>query len=119
MLTQVGSWAFGLFVYEQPQCGFRRSEQRLLISALEGGTDQELADALEISLSAVKKMWRSIYDRVGACLPKLLPHSKTDLEPSERGHEKRRRLLAYLRDHPQELRPVSRRLLKQSGKPFH
>ena len=28
-----------------------------------------------------------------------------------RGREKRRRLLAYLREHPEELRPFSRKLL--------
>jgi hypothetical protein len=113
LLTQIGSWAFPLFAYQPPLCGFNRSEQRLLLIALDGGTDEELADALQISLSAVKKMWRSIYARVGVCLPELLPHSVTDVEASERGKEKKQRLLTYLRDHPEELRPVSRRLLKQ------
>jgi hypothetical protein len=115
VLSQLVSWAYLLFVYQPPQCGFTRSEQQLVLSALDGGTDEELAESLYISVSAVKKMWHSIYDRVGVCLPELLPHSATDAEPSERGKEKRRRLLAYLLDHPEELRPVSRRLLKQSA----
>jgi hypothetical protein len=114
ILSQLVSWAFPLFVYQPPRCGFSRSEQRLLLSALDGGTDEELADALQISLSAAKKVWRSIYARVGVCLPELLPHSVTDVEASERGKEKKQRLLAYLRDHPEELRPVSRRLLKEN-----
>jgi hypothetical protein len=68
VLTQLVSWAFLLFVYQPPQCGFCRSEQRLLLCALDGGTDDELADVLQISVSAVKKMWHSIYDRVGRAL---------------------------------------------------
>jgi hypothetical protein len=114
VLSQLVSWTFPLFVYQPPQCGFNRSEQRLLLSALGGGTDEELAGALQISVSAVKKTWRSIYERVGACLPQLLPHPAMDVESGERGREKKQHLLAYLREHPEELRPVSRRLLKQN-----
>ena len=32
-----------------------------------------------------------------------------------RGKEKRRRLLTYLRDHPEELRPVSQKHLQQQA----
>jgi hypothetical protein len=84
-LTQLGSWSLPLFVYQPPQCGFSRSEQRLLLAALGGGTDEELSDGLRISLSAVKKVWHSIYDRVDACLPEVLPNSEADAEPSGRG----------------------------------
>jgi DNA-binding CsgD family transcriptional regulator len=107
-----GSWAGSLFFYQSPRVGFNRSEQRLLLAALEGGTDEELADRLRISISAIKKTWHSIYERVGTCLPQLLPNSEADAEPSGRGKGKKQRLLAYVRDHPEELRPVSRRLLK-------
>ena len=115
LLARLVSWAFPVFVYQPPRCVFSGSEQRLLLSALDGGTDDELADNLQISVSAVKKMWRSIYQRVEACLPELLPNSSNDLEPSWRGKEKKQRLLVYLRDHPEELRPVSRRLLKRGA----
>ena len=115
VLTQLVSWAFPLFVYEPPKFLFNRSEQRLLLSALDGGTDEELADTMQISVSAVKKKWRSIYDRVNACLPELLPRFMGSVEPSERGREKKQRLLVYLRDHPEELRPVSRRLLQRGA----
>jgi hypothetical protein len=108
-LTKLASWTFPLFVYEPPKCGFSLSEQRMLLAALDGGTDEELAAAMQMSVSAVKKKWRSIYDRVGACLPELLPHALSDGQPSERGREKKQRLLTYLRDHLEELRPVSRR----------
>ena len=115
VLGQLVSWAFPLFVYQPPRCGFSRSEQRLLFSALDGGTDEELAKTLQVSVSAVKKMWHSIYERVGACVPELLPNSVNHVESGERGKEKKHRLLAYLREHPEELRPVARRLLKQMG----
>jgi hypothetical protein len=40
-LSRAGAWAGSLFVYQPPRCGFRPSEQRLLLAALRGGTDQE------------------------------------------------------------------------------
>lgn len=106
-LARVGTWIGTLFVYERPQCGFRLSEQRLLLTALRGGTDEELANDLGISLSAVKKMWLSVYERVSAHLPSLLPNRASAQESVERGREKKQRLLNYLRDHPEELRPAS------------
>ena len=104
--SRTGSWVGSLFVYQSPQCGFRPSEQRLLLAALRGGTDQELTRELGISLSAVKKMWLSIYGRVSTHLPSLLPDRDSMQEVSERGKEKKQRLLAYLREHPEELRPA-------------
>ena len=91
----------------------------MLLRALGGGTDQELRDDLGISLSSVKKMWRSAYDRVAACLPELIPRNLVadDNGNSERGKEKKQHLMGYLREHPEELRPVSRKLLRQSAPP--
>ena len=110
---QRGSWFASLFVYQAPQLGFRRSEQQLLLAAMGGATDEELSDSLSVSLSAVKKAWRSIYTRVTEQLPELVPRQLTDEDlPQDRGKEKKRRLLTYLRDHPEELRPRSRRLVQ-------
>ena len=115
-ISQVGSWLGSLFDYAQPQFCFSRSEQRLLSSALEGGTDEELSDELGISLFAVKKTWRVIYDRVAVCQPALIPsNSQEDVLSQDRGKQKKQRLLAYLRKHPEELRPVSRKLLQQEA----
>jgi DNA-binding CsgD family transcriptional regulator len=117
-LKQLGSWIGSLFLYQPPQFGFSRSEQQLLLSALPGGTDEELSDDLGISISTVKKTWRSAYDRVAACLPELIPsNSKSDGETSKRGRDKKQHLISYLREHPQELRPVSRKLLRESAPP--
>ena len=109
------SWVGTLFDYHPPRCGFSPSEQRLLLLALSGeaGTDQELADALDISLPRVKKLWLSVYRRVSDCVPELIQdRSQLRAGPSERGKEKKRHLLAYLREHAEELRPVSRKLLR-------
>ena len=107
------NWVDALFHYRPPQIGFSRAEQQLLLTALrnEAGTDQELAAALGVSMPTVKKMWLSIYRRA-ASLPELAPDGcEPGHEPVHRGKEKRRRLLAYLRDHPEELRPLSRKAI--------
>jgi hypothetical protein len=72
-MARFGTWIGSLFVYQPPQFGFRPSEQRLLLAALHGGTDADLAGTLEISLSAVKKTWRSVYDRVTPLSPLIIP----------------------------------------------
>ena len=112
-----GTWVGALFDYHCPVLGLSRSEQRMLSSALSGATDDELARALGVSLPAVKKLWVSVYERVEARLPNLIPSSTRFTEPANsRGKEKRRRVLAYLRDHVEELRPVTRRLLPTAAR---
>lgn len=102
-----GSWLSSLFDYTPPRLHFTRAEQRLLSAALRGRTDEEIAGALNVSTSAVKKGWQSIYARVGVRMPDLLPEDSFELPVGAgRGVEKKRRVLSYLRDHPEELRPV-------------
>jgi hypothetical protein len=108
---QPGTWVDQFFAYRRPQIGLSRSEQRLLSAALQGGTDEELAKLLEISLSAVKKTWASVYLRVESAKPadlKFAPNANAD---GDRGREKKQKLLVYLREHPEELRPYSMKLL--------
>jgi hypothetical protein len=109
-----GAWLSGssLFSWQPPQFRFRRSEQRLLKSALRGGTDEDLSKDLHISLSSVRRTWLAIYDRVAAHAPEILGESFRLGNPSPgRGRGKKHRLLAYLREHPEELRPISRKVL--------
>jgi DNA-binding CsgD family transcriptional regulator len=106
-MARFGTWIASLFAYQSPQFDFRPSEQRLLLAALQGGTDADIAETLEISLSAVKKTWRSIYDRVTPISPGLIPDKVPEELSSERGKEKKQRLLAYLREHPEEVRPAT------------
>lgn len=112
MPSIVGSWAGALFDHNPARFGFSRSEQQLLSSALRGGTDEELSVELGISISAVKKTWQTIYARVAALRQDLTPLSeRCDSAARDRGKEKKQHLVAYLREHPEELRPVSRKLL--------
>ncbi len=111
-----GSWIGSVFEYEPPRLSFSRSEQKLLLAALAGdSTDQALAAPLDVSIATVKKMWVSIYRRVADGLPEIIPDSaRVGAGAPERGHEKRRPLLAYLREHPEELRPYAHRVRHQS-----
>lgn len=110
--ARLGSWVGTLFDYQPPRFGFSRSEQRLLQAALAGesGTDEELTKTLGVSLPTIKKMWLSVYRRVTDHQPETI-HDSARLEAAERGKEKRRRLLSYLREHPEELRIVSQKRL--------
>jgi hypothetical protein len=109
-----GYWGASTFLYHAPRFGFSRSEQRLLSCGLRGGTDQEIASQLAVSLVSVKKAWRAIYERVGRIAPELVLNSidGNSVESGERGKAKKQRLLAYVREHPEELRPISRKLLQ-------
>jgi hypothetical protein len=108
-----GSWADSMFEYQPPQVGFTRSEQRLLLLALDGGTDEELSDLLGVSLSTVKMTWRAIYNRVATTLPSLIPSRSQDgSSTQDRGKVKKQRVTAYLREHPEELRPGVRKLIQ-------
>ena len=113
-----GNWIDAMFHYRPPQVGFSRAEQLLLLTTLRNeaaGADQELAAALGVSMPTVKKMWLSIYRRA-ASLSELAPDGcEQGHEPVHRGKEKRRRLLAYLRNHPEELRPLSRKAMAIRG----
>ncbi len=106
-LAREGTYAFEVFSYVPPRFHLTPEEQELLHHALLGLTDPELGHALHAALATVKKRWASIYDRVASVDPDLLL-GPAEAVPSEgrRGPEKRRRLLGYLRQHLEELRPV-------------
>lgn len=91
-----------VFVYQPPRFFFSRKEQEVLIRAVRGEDDLQIAAALGITEAAVKKRWLSIFDRTAATDPDLLPGSSL----KTRGAEKRRTLLRYLQDHLEELRPL-------------
>jgi hypothetical protein len=104
-----GSYFASFFVYTPPRFHFNRSEQVLLRRALMGKTSEELAASLFISPWTVKKRWHAIYEEVADIDSELLPPSIADgLQATSRGAERRRYLLSYLRQHPEELRPFDR-----------
>src|SRR3989442_2998190 len=58
---------------------------------------------LKVALITVKKRWEAIYECVAIVEPRFfLP---TVVREGRRGAEKRRRVFAFLRQHPEELRP--------------
>ncbi len=116
MNQNFGSWTSLLFVYQEPRIGFAPSEQHLLEEALHGGTDEELAGKLQISVSAVKKAWRSVHEKVERKCAGILPSTFSDSagRNGDRGKGKKHPILAYIREHPEELRPISMKLLRQA-----
>jgi hypothetical protein len=91
-----------LFSVRKPALRLRDSDQQLLLAALRGATDQELASGLGFSLSAVKARWRSAIARVEETMPDLVCDA---VYHEGRGAQKRHRVLDYVRSHPEELRP--------------
>lgn len=89
----------------RPRFGFSPGEQRLLLLALEGRSDEELAAGLDLSAWTVKKRWQSVYAKVDAIDPSVAasPHQDDKLR------QRRRFLLAHLREHFEELRPYRAR----------
>ena len=105
VLTAPYSVAATMYRYQEPALHLRPSEQKLLAAALVGKTDAELSVDLELSIEAIKKRWMSIFARVDEFKPEIL--SRPDADSDGRGPQKRHRVVAYVRTHPEELRPFS------------
>jgi DNA-binding CsgD family transcriptional regulator len=103
-----------LFQYREPVLRLRETEQDLLIAALTGLTDEELAIRLNLGLPSVKKLWRSLFERASA-RPNLFPQMHDGLNGSGRGRQKRQFILNYVRDHPEELRPFDHKSNRRSA----
>ena len=99
------SVAAALYRYQPPVLHLRPAEQKLLTAALVGKTDAELSADLALSIEAIKKRWISIFERVEQFKPEIL--SPSDADSDGRGPQKRHRVVAYIRSHPEELRPFS------------
>jgi DNA-binding CsgD family transcriptional regulator len=99
------SVAAALYRYQPPVLRLRPAEQRLLAAALVGKTDAELSADLGLSIEAIKKRWMSIFERVEQFRREILSPSGEDSDG--RGPQKRHRVVAYIRTHPEELRPFS------------
>ena len=97
-----GSAAALLAHYSEPVLGLRETDQELLLAALDGATDEELGPTLGLSLSTVKARWRSLLARIEDAKPGW---SSPDSGGPARGPQRRHRVLAYCREHPEELRP--------------
>jgi hypothetical protein len=105
-LSVTASIATILFHYREPILGLRKEDQQLLAAALRGLTDEELSKALNLQLPALKKRWAAVFERVAKTKPDLLHDADSNIDRQTRGRQKRHHLLAYLRQHAEELRPV-------------
>jgi DNA-binding CsgD family transcriptional regulator len=95
-----------LFAYQPPRCGLTRSEKQVLERSVSHQTDAKIAAGLGITPSAVALRWRSIYARVAAHVPSALENDPSS-SSTVRGKEKRRRVIAFVSDYPEEMRPYS------------
>lgn len=99
-----------VFEHHPPMFRFSASQRRLLWLALFDESDAHLTDRLQVSVHGLKKLWRGIYERIEDQMPEFFGEAGGD-EDGKRGPEKRRQVLAYVRQRPEELRPwdVTRR----------
>jgi len=105
--------AAALFVqYTEPVLALREADQELLLAALDGATDEELGPMLGLSLSTVKARWRSLLARIENAKPGWNAH---DGNGDGRGPQRRHRVLAYFRKHPEELRPYDRNMASRKA----
>ena len=104
-LTAPYSAAATIYRYREPVLRLRPAEQELLSAALSGKTDAELSAELGLSVEAIKKRWLSIFERVEQFKRDILSQAEGDSDG--RGPQKRHRVVAYIRSHPEELRPFS------------
>jgi len=107
-LAVPGTHAAYVFHYREPVLHLRDADQQLLEVALRGSTDEETCKDLGMKLPAIKKRWAALFQHVAKIKPELLPTIEGDGDRQTRGPQKRHRLLAYLREHPEEIRPVLR-----------
>ncbi|MEP6961391.1 MAG: hypothetical protein ABI995_04900 [Acidobacteriota bacterium] len=95
-----------LFMRRRPILQLRDADQELLLAALGGSPDEEVATQLGKSLPTIKKRWLSLFERTLELKPELFPDAVQDVAIAKRGKQRRHHLLAYVRAHPEELRPV-------------
>jgi len=109
MMQTPGARAFSMFIEKPFRLRLSTREQDLIRRALAGDTDEELSGAFDVSLSTIKKRWAGIYDHIETTAPDALGSDAFGGEDGRRGSERRRHLLAYIREHPEELAPPAAR----------
>ena len=91
------------FVHRAPRLGLTPGQQELLGLCLRQPdlSDAALAAVMGVEVHRVKNLLRAAYGRISDVAFDLLP----EMGDGRRGLEKKRPLLEYLREHPEELRP--------------
>ena len=99
-----GSSIGHIFDHHAPLFRLSSSQRRLLWLSLFDDNDDALEARLGVSMHGLKKLWRGIYERVQDQQPDFFGDAAGD-DDGKRGREKRRQVLAYVRQRPEELRP--------------
>lgn len=87
-------------------------EQEVVRLALDGLTDVEIGQKIGVSRDRVRQIWQGIYAHLEDVNPDFFSSVVSPVEGLKRGGERRRVSVAYLRTHPEELRP---RVLRRAG----
>jgi len=106
-----GSVGNVLCSYTEPVLRLLETDQQLLVAAQNGATDWELTAKLGLTIAAVKARWRSTFARIAEVKSDLVRDQENG---KNRGLQKRHGVLAYVRDHPEELRPYAWKKDKRS-----
>lgn len=89
-----------IFRYEEPIFSFNPAQQEMLLHALGDGTDEAIAAALCVANATIRKRWENIYAIIQDTAPNLFAGIQ--------GSQRRRIVIAYMRQHIEELRPLAR-----------
>lgn len=92
------------FEHQPPLFCFSASQRRLLWLALFDESDEALMPVLDVSVHGLKKLWRGIYERIEDRMPAFFGDAGGG-DDGKRGPEKRRQVMAYVRQRLEELRP--------------
>ena len=96
------------FEHHPPRFRLSAAQRALLWHALFDESDEHLMAVLGVSVHGLKKLWRGIYQRIEDQQSDFFGESGGD-DDGKRGREKRRQVLAYARQRPEERRPWSAR----------
>jgi len=99
-----GAPARNSFEHQPPRFRFNASQRRLLWNALFEDRDDALLPLLGVSTHGLKKLWRGIYERIEDVSPDFFGDTAAE-DDGKRGPEKRRQVMGYVRQRPEELRP--------------
>lgn len=105
---QPGTVGALMFEFRVPLLQLSTAERRLLVHAVSGLTDEEIARVLDLSPNTLKATWRRIYTSFDGGAPFALRRQDETSRVPRRGREKRRQVITYVREHPEELRPWGR-----------
>jgi hypothetical protein len=93
-----------VFDHQPPRFRLSASQRRLLWLSLFDLDDAQLMQRLDVSVHGLKKLWRGVYERVEDVQPDFFGDDAGS-DDGRRGPEKRRQVLAYVRQRLEELRP--------------